>query len=142
MAKGHPNIRASHPTTLMITKDEVVGLRGDCVVAVGATKGAAEVSDELKRAIRSGAALSVTIEADGEAEEIHAFGHPSLTLRHPSDLVVRKSEFLCERTLAIKADKAAADLRRDLIARLRSRGAKVQILIRAGTAGGERCSKT
>ena len=119
-AKGHPRVTARHPTTLMITKDEEVGFKGDCIIAVAASKGAAEFSDDFKKAVRSGAAVTITIEAGGSVEKVHAFGHPSLTLEHPTDFVVRKSKFICGRTLAIRADKAAAGLSRSFVSKLKS----------------------
>ncbi|RLI33421.1 DUF371 domain-containing protein, partial [Candidatus Bathyarchaeota archaeon] len=38
---------------------------------------------------------------------------------HPSDLVVRKSSYICPRTLMIHADKAAADLPRKMVEALK-----------------------
>lgn len=128
-AKGHPRITARHPTTLMVTKDEEVGPKGDCVVGVAANKGAAGLSGELKLALRSGAAVNITIEAGGERDGIHACGHPSLSFIHPKDLVIRKSRFACGRTLALGADKAAADLSRALVAKLRDPKMRIKILI-------------
>jgi len=119
-AKGHPRITARHPTTLMITKDEEVGPRGDCIIAVAASRGAAEFSYDFKKAVMSGAAVTITIEVGGRVEKVHAFGHPSLTLEHPTDLVVRKSKFICGRTLAVRADKAAAGLSRSFVGKLQS----------------------
>ncbi|MBA7606014.1 hypothetical protein ES703_13152 [subsurface metagenome] len=119
-ARGHPRVTARHPTTLMITKDEEVGPKGDCIIAVAASRGAAEFSDDFKKAIKSGAAVTITIESGGSVEKVRAFGHPSLTLEHPTDLVVRKSEFICGRTLAIRADKAAAGLSRSFVSKLQS----------------------
>lgn len=119
-ARGHPRVTARHPTTLMITKDEEVGPKGDCIIAVAASRGAAEFSDDFKKAIKSGAAVTITIESGDSVEKVRAFGHPSLTLEHPTDLVVRKSKFICGRTLAIRADKAAAGLSRSFVSKLQS----------------------
>ena len=130
-ARGHPRITAKHPTTLMITKDEEVGPKGGCIVGVAADKGAAELSQELKSAIRLGRAINITIGAGGEGDEIHACGHPSLTLIHPKDLVIRKSRFVCGRTLAIGADKAAADLPRKFVTKLQDPITKIKISIQA-----------
>jgi len=113
----------------MITKDLEVGPRGDCIIAVAADKGAAGVGRRLKKAIRSGAPITITIEAGGITEKIRAVGHPSLMLNHPRDLVVRKSGFVCERTLAIRADKAAGDLSRDFVKHLCNSTVRVRILI-------------
>ncbi len=114
----------------MITKDEGVGPKGDCIVGVAANKGAAGLSGELKLALRSGAAVNITIEVGGERDGIHACGHPSLTLIHPKDLVIRKSRFTCGRTLAVGADKAAADLSKALVAKLRDPSIEVKVTIK------------
>jgi len=131
-AKGHPRVTATHPTTLMITKDEEVGPKGDCIVGVAADKGAAGLTGELKSIIQSGAAMTVTIDAGREVEEIHAFGRPSLSFTHPNDLVIRKSKFTCGRTLAVGADKAAANLSRALVTKLRDPSTKIKVTIEVG----------
>lgn len=128
-ARGHPRITAGHPTTLMVTKDEAVGPRGDCIVAVGASKGAMDLSEELKLAIRSGKLVCVTIEVDGEAVKIIARGHPLLSLTHPREFVIRKSKFVCGRTLAIESNKAAMDLPRKFVTKLKNPLAKIMISI-------------
>lgn len=114
-AWGHSGITAKHRTTLMLTKDREVGPKGDCVIAVGADRATSDLDPELKRAIRSGCELVLTLKAKGVVEKIRARGHPSLTLNHPTDLVIRKSRFIDGRTLAFEADKAAADLSRKFV---------------------------
>lgn len=129
MARGHPRIKATHLTTMMITKDSEVGPKGDCIVAVAADKGAKELSETFKRAAKAGRKFRITLEVNGIKEAVHGLGHQALTLTHPTDLVIRKSKFTCCRTLVINADKAAADLPRGLVARLRDPAARVRILI-------------
>jgi len=129
LARGHPQIKARHPTTLMITKDEEVGPRGDCIVAVGADKSAEDLSETMKQAIRAGHKVRVTLKVRDIAEVIRGLGHPALALKHPTDIVIRKSRFTCGRTLAIKADKAASDLSRTFVAGLRDPAAEIRILV-------------
>ncbi|MFQ6129242.1 MAG: DUF371 domain-containing protein [Candidatus Hadarchaeaceae archaeon] len=131
-ARGHPLITAKHRTTLMFTKDKEVGFKGDCIVGVLADKGAAGLHEELKSALKSEAAVKITIEAGGEIEKVRTFGHPSLTFTHPKDLVIRKSRFTCGRTLSVGADKAAIDLSRALVAKLRDPSTKVKVTIEVG----------
>jgi len=132
MARGHPRVTAEHQTTLMFTKDREVGFKGDCIVGVLADKGAAGLRDDMKSALKSGAGVKITIEAGGEMEEVRAFGHPLLTFTYPKDLVIRKSRFTCGRTLAVGADKAATDLSKALVAKLRDTSTKVKITIEVG----------
>jgi len=129
LARGHPRIKARHPTTLMITKDEEVGPKGDCIVAVGADKSAKDLGETMKQAIRAGHKVRVTLKVGDIAEVIHGLGHPALSLKHPTDIVIRKSRFMCGRTLAIEADKAAGDLSRTFVAGLRDPAVEIQILV-------------
>lgn len=131
-ARGHPRVTVKHQTTLMFTKDREVGFKGDCIVGVLADKGATGLHEELKSTLRSGATVNITIEAEGEIEKVHAFGHPLLTLADSKDLVIRKSRFTCGRTLAVGADKAAMDLSRALVAKLRDPSTKVKVTIEIG----------
>ena len=120
-AFGHPNIRASHPTTIMITKERQVTERGDCIVAVDANKSVADLSIEFKRTLRKpNSKLTIQLEVDGLVGQINAYGSPELTLNHPNDLVIRTSEFLSDRTLAVKADKSSGDLSRAVVEKLKN----------------------
>jgi len=128
-ARGHPRITARHPTTLMITKEEEVGPKGDCIVAVCADKGAKDLKGTLKRAIRAGRRVRVTLKVEDAAEAIQGFGDPGLAQENPTDIVIRKSRFTCGRTVAIGADKAAGDLSRTFVSRLLDPDAEIQISI-------------
>lgn len=130
LARGHSEVTATHPTTLMVTKDEEVGPEADCVVAVGADKGAADLGGDLRRAIGFGAAVEVTLEAGGMREVIRGRGHGELSLSDPKDLVIRKSDYTCGRTLMIKADKAAADLSQELVEHLKDPETRVRVVVR------------
>ena len=58
------------------------------------------------------------------------YGQPDLTLKHPTDMVCRKSNYRCSRTLMVKADKAACDLKKELIDDLKEgKDLKVTIII-------------
>lgn len=129
-ARGHPKITARHSTTLMITEDEEIGTEADCVIGVKADKAVADLRDEVKAAIQSGAPIKVTLEADDIMENIRGQGHEDLQLSNSNDLVIRKSDYTCERTLMIKADKAAADLSREFVRCLRKSTVKIRILVR------------
>jgi len=129
-ARGHENIQATHRITFEITKESTLTKRGDCIIAVGATKGAADLPLGFKDVARSdGAQMTITIEAGELKEVVSARGSPRLLFTHPTDLVVRKSNYVCGRTLAIRADKAASDLSRKLIEKIRSSDQKIRITL-------------
>jgi hypothetical protein len=127
-AYGHKNIRATHESTLEITEEAEVSERGDCVIAVSANKSMTDLSSEFKENLRKeNAKMTMLIEAGDVAEVVNALGSPRLILTHPTDIVVRKSNYICNRTLAIQADKAACDLSRNLLKRLENPKQKVTV---------------
>ena len=120
-ARGHENVQSTHRTTFEVTKEEALSKRGDCIIAVEATKAAADLPVEFKEATRKeGARITITIEADELKETVEAKGSPQLQFTHQTDLVVRKSSYVCGRTLAIGADKAAIDFSRELVKKLKN----------------------
>ena len=130
LAYGHKNIRATHESTLEITKDAQLSKKGDCVIAVLANKAVADLSLEFMEILRrENAKMTMLIEVGETTEVVNAFGSPRLILTHPTDMVVRKSSYICSRTLAIEADKAACDLSRRLVEKLRNPKQKVKVTL-------------
>jgi len=129
-AIGHANIQAIHPTTLMFTKDIHVSKNGDCIVAMASDKSVADLSAQFKEELRKpNAKVTVTIEAGNFKEEIRALGSIKLCLCHPTDIVIRKSDYICHRTLAICADKSSNDLSRALVEKLQDPKQKVKVTL-------------
>lgn len=128
VAFGHENISAIHPSTLMFTKEKHLTKTGDCIVAVAADKASGDLTQQFKEALRKpNAKLTITLEADGLTWQLNAHGSPKLILTHPTDLVIRKSEYICDRTLAILADKSSNDLPRELAEKLKNPQQKINI---------------
>jgi len=129
-ARGHENIQATHKTTFEITKESTLTKRGDCIIAIDAAKGVADLPLGFKEAARSeGAQMTITIEAGDLKEVVRARGSPRLPFTHSTDLVVRKSNYVCGRTLAIRADKSASDLSRKLIEKIRNSNQEIRITL-------------
>jgi len=129
-AYGHENVLSTHKTTFEITKETKLTKKGDCIIAVAANKGALQLSPLFKEAIKKeGAKIIITIEAEDIIETVEAYGSPKLLLTHPTDLVVRKSNYICNRTVAIGANKAANDLSRELVKKLQNPWQRVKILM-------------
>jgi hypothetical protein len=118
--RGHPKVSALHPTTIEITMEEDLTERGDCIVGVGAGKGCAQLSEGVKAGIRRGSsAVLLRLVVGSESFVVKATGDPRLTLSHPHEIVVRRSDFVSDRTIAVRADAAARDIPRSMVARLR-----------------------
>lgn len=99
---------------------------------MAADKGLRDLSADFKDALRKPRAkLTVLVEVGKIAEEIHAEGSPHLTLTHSTEMVLRKSDFSSDRTLGIYADKAAKNLSRDLVEKLKNREqcAKITLIV-------------
>lgn len=128
LAKGHKNITATHKTTFEITREESLTEKGNCIIAVLANKAMPDFKPEFKEALKNEKAkLIIKIKTGDLYETVVAQGSPQLQLTHPTDMVVRKSSYICSRTLAIKADKAAADLSRKLVKKLQNPEQEVEI---------------
>ena len=127
---GHENVLAAHKTTLEFTRDKHLSKKGDCIVAVAADKGLVDLRAEFKENLRKPhAKLTVLIEAGEIMERVEAYGSPQLVLTHPTDMVIRKSDYVDNRTLAVQADKAALYLSRELVEKLKNPKQKVKITL-------------
>ena len=115
-AKGHENVLSLHKSTFEITKDKDLSLSGDCIIGLDIDKSMEDFPDEFKEKLANDdTKVIVELKTPNASDTIDGYGHHDLTLSHPTDLVCRKSTFVCSRTLMIKSNKAAIDLNRDLI---------------------------
>jgi hypothetical protein len=119
-ARGHRNVRATHRTTLEITKETDLTPRGDCIVAVSANKALKDLNPSLRMGIRMGWPVAIVISCRDLYDYSIGLGDPRLELNDPVRIVARKSSYISPNTLMIRASKAAADLDRRLVNMLRS----------------------
>jgi hypothetical protein len=117
---GHVNIQSLHPRTIEITKDEKLSLRGDCIVGVRANKSCTDINHLLRRALKNDDSLAkIEIIVGNSSFEISGRGSAELLLFSHHDIVIRKSNFICPRTVSIGCDKASCDIPRDMILSLK-----------------------
>jgi hypothetical protein len=127
---GHKNVRANHTRTIEITTEPDLTLQGDCIIGVTADCGCKEIPEKIKKKIRrSDSKITVTITAGGKSFKISGKGHEDLRLENPHDIVIRKSNFMCPRTLAIGCDKASDDMPREMIKKLQDPKTKGSFVI-------------
>jgi hypothetical protein len=122
-AKGHPNVRATHKTTLEFTRATWLSPRGDCIIGIAADFDAGK----LRELARRGRPLRVTLEADGVRDELEATASPSFAAE--DELVIRMGEYPSPRTLAVRSTKASRHLKRDLIGKLQDEDARLVVRI-------------
>jgi len=131
-AYGHVNIKATHKSTFEITKEDFLTERGDCIIGIKSEKACIDLPNELRKLLKNdNTYITIEIEAEGIKDVIHAYGSNKLILTSPKSIVIRKSTYIDERTLAIKADKAAKDIKRELIDKLKNPNTQLTIRITA-----------
>ena len=124
---GHENITAKHKTTLEFTKDKDLNLNGDCIVGVSANFELSEIKEFIKK---SGNKFTVIMRAIPKnkilQDEIIAEINPDFSSN--KEIVIRKTDFVSERTMGIKANKAAFELNRGLINFLKEKKNKIRVI--------------
>jgi uncharacterized protein len=123
---GHENITSRHENTLEFTKDENLTLKGDCIVGVRADFQLNVIKEFIKSLkINKITIIIETIEDNKIIEKINAEVNPNFD--SDREIVIRKSDFVDGRTFAIKADKAALELDKELIVFLKGEGNKIKV---------------
>ena len=119
--KGHVNILSLHKKTIEITKDSQLTINGDCIIGIGSNLACLDLPENFKKKIKNpNTEIVFTTVTDEYSFCIHGKGSEKLTLKHPNDIVLRKSAFTCSRTIAIKCDKASDDIPRKMVKKLQN----------------------
>jgi len=117
--RGHPLVIGNHPTTFEVTREDHVTKNGNCIIGISADKGCAGLSAAFKRVLANDDAVLITRLSSGDVTfEVTSHGSLRFTLDHPTDMVWRRSSFVCGRTVGILSDHVAATLPKALIANL------------------------
>ena len=117
--KGHKNILSLHKKTIEITKESELTINGDCIIGTNSSLACIDLPEKFKKKIQNpDSTIAFTIMTDEHSFSIRGKGSEKLTLKHTSDIVLRKSAFTCSRTIAIKCDKASDDIPRAIVKKL------------------------
>jgi uncharacterized protein len=118
--QGHPNVQSLHSRTIEITKDRELTLNGDCIVGVNANKSCRDLSPSIKEKIKKNNSI-IEIELIVEPYNfiIKGSGSDNLLLSNPEDIVLRKSKFICDRTLSINCNFSSLEIPRKIIDELK-----------------------
>lgn len=122
VARGHKNITGKHRNTLEFTKDKDLSLAGDCIVGVDSDFSLKDIEkvltwDYAKMTIRIG-------DKEGEIK-----GKVNKGFSSQDEIVLRITEYTSERTLMIRCDKAAKDLDRELIEKMKNDDQSIEVVI-------------
>ena len=126
-AYGHENVVGEHRTTIELTSEDHLTRRGTCIVGVSAEITLDQLDPQIKR-LASSPSTRITLRmwVNGLKEEVTGTGSPGLTYTDSTRMVARTSTYTCGRTLMVNADKAASDLSRDFIDRLKVGGVLIK----------------
>lgn len=114
--KGHPNVQSLHSRTIEITKDKDLTLNGDCIIGVNANKSCIDLSHKIKEKIKKNNSLiEIEIIVEPYSFLIKGNGNDNLLLSNHEDIVLRKSKFICDRTLSINCNFSSVDIPREII---------------------------
>ncbi len=116
---GHKNIRATHKSTLEITKDNYLTKRGDCIIGIKASHSASDLPNDLKEYLLNGNKIEIIIKVDDIIDKFYAYGHKNLIFSDKNSIVIRKSTYIDSRTIAINSEKSAIDIERKVIEKIR-----------------------
>jgi uncharacterized protein len=113
---GHPNIRSLHLRTIEVTKNPNLTLRGDCIIGVRANKACKDLNPSLQRLLKKDVSVvRLSIITGNLIYRLNGFGNSRIMLLDDQDIVIRKTNFICSRTLCVNSDKASLDIPREII---------------------------
>ena len=113
---GHKNVKSEHKTTLEFTTEHNLSVRGDCIMGVNSSCNLPSLPSILKEKMKiAGSTITVTLKVDNETEILAGQGNSELTFSDEEAIIIRKSSFICPRTLMINSDKSASDISRDFV---------------------------
>ncbi|MDE1861529.1 MAG: DUF371 domain-containing protein [Thaumarchaeota archaeon] len=122
---GHENIRSLHTKTIEITTEPNLTVNGDCIIGVRAASGCNDLPEKMKDLLRSSkSTITCAIVVNDYSFKIKGRGNDSFTLTNPHDIVIRKSSFVCPRTLAINCDAASDMIPRQMVKTLQDADAR------------------
>ena len=114
--QGHKNVLSLHSRTIEITKDPNLTKKGDCILGVSANKACNDLDSSIKNRLRTtGTVVKISIVVEPFEFEVSGYGSNTLEISHGHDIVLRKSNYVDSRTLAVSCDKSALDIPRNLV---------------------------
>lgn len=109
---GHKNVLSTHRNTIEFTHDNHLTHKGDCILGVQANYSLEEIQKE-----NFSGKIKIRISVDNLSDEVIAYYNPIFA--DPHEMVIRISNYQDKRTFATRADKAAKDINRKIVERMK-----------------------
>ena len=91
----------------------------------------------MKKEIKNQSKIKITIKVENLQDFFYGYGYKELKLLDKNDVVFRKSNYMCERTVLINCTKSSLDLNRVLIEKLRVPGKNITITFEINETNGK-----
>lgn len=111
-AHGHKNVLSTHRNTIEFTHDNHLTKNGDCILGINT-----DYSLEAIQKENFSGKIKILITVDNLSDEIIAYYNPIFADSH--EMVIRISNYQDKRTFAIRADKAAKDIKREIVEKMK-----------------------
>jgi uncharacterized protein len=113
---GHPNVRSLHSKSIEITRDAYLTPKGDCIIGIKANKACTDLEESIRRGLKSNSAIvKIEVIVEDQTFIIKGRGDYRLSMSNPHDIVMRRTNFACPRTMSVLCDKASSDMPRELV---------------------------
>ena len=128
-AYAHPNILGTHKNTLEFTKDKDITTKGDCIIGVNSDFDLNEIKKFIKNI--EDKKITITMETLSKSIKIKEkiFAEINPNFNSDKEFVIRKSDFVSERTFAINSSKSAFELNRQLINFLKEKKNRIMVVV-------------
>ena len=123
---GHENILSLHRNTIEFTKDSSLTKNGDCILGVNADFDYSRLKEFMDKAKDKEIGCEISVE--DIKDQFSFFLNPDFSDKE--EIVIRKTDFKSDRTLGINADKAAKDIKRELIDEIKDKNIKIKVVFR------------
>jgi|SRR3989338_1438924 len=123
---GHPQLKATHSTTLEFTKDAELTSNGDCIIGVRCTFNSSDIKKWIA-SLKEWDAIYGKIKVGKDCSSFSARVNKHFSDTH--EIVFRKSNFTSERTLGILCDKSAADITRKIKEKMKDENQVMEVEI-------------
>ena len=120
---GHENIKAVHKNTIEFTREKELTPTGDCILGVNSDFDSKKIAEFIKGKTK----ITVKIKVDSISDEFECIPNPKFNDKN--EMVFRIGEFASERTLGLRATKAAKHLKREIIEKMKQPGKKMVVTL-------------
>ncbi|MFX1258755.1 MAG: DUF371 domain-containing protein [Promethearchaeota archaeon] len=136
-AYSHEKIKGTHKTTIELTKGKNLTKKGNCIIGINSTKACFDLNTALKENIYNGKEIKVILKVDNLQDSFYGFGNKELKLLNKEDIVFRKSNYICNRTVLINCTKSSNEINREIINKLKIPGKKLSIIFEINELNGK-----